>query len=74
MPRAYMHPTMQLLIDKNLGWDEGVMDMTLGEKCILTISRYAYTLTLASKSSSISLPFLASLTFPNNSDYAYSDR
>lgn len=22
------------------GWDEGVMDMTLGEKSILTISRY----------------------------------
>lgn len=28
--------------DKLIGWDQGVLQMSLGEKAILTISRYAY--------------------------------
>jgi len=48
----------------NLGWDEGVMEMVVGEKSILTVSGYASTSTPASRISSTSLPSLTPLTYP----------
>ena len=58
------------------GWDEGVMDMSLGEKSILTITRYVYALPT-------SIPdIMQNLLYPSyriradnlDSDYAYGDR
>jgi len=82
------HSLWSVVNGRTAGWDEGVMEMSLGEKSILTITRYEGT-TLHLWTILMILLLQRSLTFPcmvwgyyqtitnklfPHSDYAYGER